>query len=449
MATPKSPRSIGSLRIPEISRSPSANSDQQQQQPLRSSKAPHKWILFVCWLLTLTHIWFSADGDGGNEFTDDPTFDAPRREMRKYNRKHDVEAGAGDDEETPNPLLTSEMDAGGEEEEEEASEESETDIEDDAPIIETKTETKPKLTLQIRAPINKTALPNAVHPITFRKCCVPGMLKDSNKPKDIDCFGTCYDETACNDKIYPFNSAEERDMFPRARVTKEYKKVLDKACKSPKQMTPPVEWCQKPYVDSQSRKPAYLVDGIPPAGCVQSTNGGGSGAFQHVLIFPSAKLAFCGIPKVGITQWEQFLRFFIGAKDYPSLPHYKLDREALQFDKLDPVAQRRIWEDEEWTWAAFIRNPAERLLSAYLDKVKSKKDRLRWIEGELTFEKFTDLLSDQSNFTHCGQNKGGMAGLGWCSDPRKCRNCTALYLIQDMTLHLFVTLNHDSNLYTT
>ena len=112
MATPKSPRSIGSLRSPEISRSPSANSDQQQQQPLRSSKAPHKWILFVCWLLTLTHIWFSADGDGGNEFTDDPTFDAPRREMRKYNRKHDVEAGAGDDEETPNPLLTSEMDAG-------------------------------------------------------------------------------------------------------------------------------------------------------------------------------------------------------------------------------------------------------------------------------------------------------------------------------------------------
>ena len=25
-------------------------------------------------------------------------------------------------------------------------------------------------------------------------------------------------------------------------------------------------------------------------------------AFQHVILFPSHKLAFCGIPKVGITQ---------------------------------------------------------------------------------------------------------------------------------------------------
>ena len=107
----------------------------------------------------------------------------------------------------------------------------------------------------------------------------------------------------------------------------------------------------------------------------------------------------------------QFLRFYFGAKDYPSLPHYKLDREFLQFDALEPHVQRRIWEADEWTWAAFIRNPAERLLSAYLDKVESKK---KW-----TFEKFVDSLSKSTdNITTC-DGADPFYGLNWCSDPRE------------------------------
>ena len=129
--------------------------------------------------------------------------------------------------------------------------------------------------------------------------------------------------------------------------------------------------------------------------------------------------------------WEQFLRFYIGAKDYPSLPHYKLDRTPLQFDQLDPDAQRRIWYDEEWTWAAFIRNPAERLLSGYLDKVKSNEDKLRWIDGSLTLDAFIDALSKPANLTQvfddegqvtshkCTSGNSSLFGLTWCSDPRE------------------------------
>ena len=114
----------------------------------------------------------------------------------------------------------------------------------------------------------------------------------------------------------------------------------------------------------------------------------------------------------------QFLRFYFGAKDYPALPHYKLDRDFLQFDALQPQVQRRIWEDDDWTWAAFIRNPAERLLSAYLDKVKSKKDKLKWIEGKVTFEKFVDSISKPVDFTNCGDTSP-LSSLSWCSDPRE------------------------------
>ncbi len=84
----------------------------------------------------------------------------------------------------------------------------------------------------------------------------------------------------------------------------------------------------------------------------------------------------------------------------------------MQFDALEPHVQRRIWEADEWTWAAFIRNPAERLLSAYLDKVESKKK-------EWTFEKFVDSLSKSTdNITTC-DGADPFYGLNWCSDPRE------------------------------
>jgi hypothetical protein len=278
---------------------------------------------------------------------------------------------------------------------------------------------------------NRNVHIDALQPITFKECCIPASLKRSKNPSDVNCFGTCFTERACDDMVYPFNSAEEKEQFPSKNMTLKDRLIRRLECMSPDTLTPPSEWCQKPHMDTKRGSSAHLVNGIPPAGCSIASNSGGSGPFQHVILFPSAKLAFCGIPKVGITMWEQFLRFYIGAKDYPSLPHYKLDRTPLQFDQLDPDAQRRIWDDEEWTWAAFIRNPAERLLSGYLDKVKSNEDKLRWIDGSLTFEAFIDALSKPSNLTQvfddagqvisqkCTSGNSSLFGLTWCSDPRK------------------------------
>jgi hypothetical protein len=301
-------------------------------------------------------------------------------------------------------------------------------------------------------------IPEALQPLTSKKCCFPKFLL--NVPSDVKCKGTCFSERACNDTNYPFASSAEKEFMKKREVTKMFHRELRSVCSSHTH-PPPIEWCQRPHLNSRSNStPTYLVNNIPPTGCTYSFHARGSGAFQHVIIFPSAKLAFCGIPKVGITQWAQFSRYVAGAKDYLSLPHYKVDAGLFEFDQLNEETQRQIWESEEWTWAAFIRNPVERLLSGFLDKIapivnpnqsrgkcerswvdnlnitfessnttlkeeflaslKKEKDRLTLAERKQVFEKFVETLSKPSNRTTCNADKNEdtcMNGLGWCTNP--------------------------------
>ncbi len=114
---------------------------------------------------------------------------------------------------------------------------------------------------------------------------------------------------------------------------------------------------------------------LPPPGCSHLSHGGGSGSYHHVILFPRAKLgafrifswiysakciakiqrllsrldsdsrhcsAFCGIPKVGITQWIQFLRFTFGAKDYQASPYSKPDQRLFRFDMMREEVQKEI-----------------------------------------------------------------------------------------------------------
>lgn len=267
---------------------------------------------------------------------------------------------------------------------------------------------------------NSNSLPDALLPISFNSCCMPAGY--STHHKDVDCFGTCFSKKACNDTTYPYSSSEEKALYPMANMTEHFKKELKDECLSPTTLVPPMEWCQNPnnvQAGTNTTSLSYHIHNIPPMGCSHVSNSGGSGAFQNMLIFPSAKLALCGIPKVGITQWIQFLRFVAGAKDYPSLPHYKRDVSFFRFDKLDPLAQKRIWEDEEWKFAVFLRDPAERLLSAYLDKILKNKALVDEIgsNGTIAFEQFVARLSQTFNGPSC--KTPNLNGLSWCSDPRK------------------------------
>ncbi|KAL7526221.1 hypothetical protein ACHAWF_001686 [Thalassiosira exigua] len=112
---------------------------------------------------------------------------------------------------------------------------------------------------------------------------------------------------------------------------------------------------------------------LPPPGCSLIKEGGESGSYRNLYLFPRAKLTFCGIYKNGSTEWLKFLRFTLGAKDFQDEPHHKPDVQYFMFDKFSRKTQMEVLNDPSWTFAAIMRNPAERLLSLYLDKWDQSK----------------------------------------------------------------------------
>lgn len=130
-----------------------------------------------------------------------------------------------------------------------------------------------------------------------------------------------------------------------------------------------------------------------------------------------------------------YLSHEAGAKDYPSLPHYKVDSDAFRFDRLEASLQQEIWSSKDWTWAVFLREPAERLLSAYLDKIAKGGWQQKILDAlginataaVFTFENFVQRLAMNFNETGCVSKQGaanqlvltGMTGLNWCSNPRE------------------------------
>lgn len=297
-------------------------------------------------------------------------------------------------------------------------------------------------------------------------CCL--IASAPNKPKRITCHGTCFHPRACTDELYPFQSSAEQSFFRQLRnVTFENRRIvgrvvvgsealeLQRKCREGNaRLHPPYQWCYqwlRQRHDGSNRRrddTNYSIDpyeaNLPPAGC--SLIPGTHSAYQNLLLFPSAssqydetsnshsdetnhnnKLAFCGIPKNGITNWIQLLRFIIGAPDYLSLPYEKHDWKKFQFDSLNEHVQLDILNDESFTFAAFLRDPAERLLSLYLDKINGKHDRWKkhfvsryGLVGTPTFEEFVKMI-DRNRTTPCPLVQGRtnvitLGGVDWCTD---------------------------------
>ena len=166
-------------------------------------------------------------------------------------------------------------------------------------------------------------------------CCqmLSDVLIGLGKPNFIECKGVCHTERACVDKFYPFKS-EKQAMFFNNDIPRDgsHNSTLRDICsKMTHLLSPPYQWCHQWIVSPQEIKNTpefsdrklnasqlnqYNHRNINPLEATLPLTGCSSGAWDGVLLFPEAKLAFCGIPKVSITQWIQFLRFTTGAKDY-------------------------------------------------------------------------------------------------------------------------------------
>jgi hypothetical protein len=264
-------------------------------------------------------------------------------------------------------------------------------------------------------------IPEALLPVTFEDCCEPE--KENLYPQ------TCLTEKACNSSsLYPFTSEQEARMFQPWMPTREEDFRHREQCeRANAEMAPAHRWCQ-----SQGNNINHTSSF--PFGCSRPIGmGGGSGPYDRLYLYPKGKLAFCGIPKVAITQWLHFLRFTLGALDYQSIPYFKNDANAFRFDRLSPKVQKDIWQDSSWTKAIFIREPSERLLSAYLDKVQVDETQPNPPFGyNVTFAQFIDFLSSHDVKPGVNETHGAMTGLTWMSDPHWRPQAWSCGLSEDM-----------------
>ena len=95
--------------------------------------------------------------------------------------------------------------------------------------------------------------------------------------------------------------------------------------------------------------------------------------YYSPVISEKFKLMFVPIPKVACTQWLQLFRRMAGQPDWQervgSLP-YTPDINGLTYlSDYNLTEATNILKSSEWTRVVFVRDPKERFLSAYLDKV--------------------------------------------------------------------------------
>jgi hypothetical protein len=90
------------------------------------------------------------------------------------------------------------------------------------------------------------------------------------------------------------------------------------------------------------------------------------------IVLESHKLLFFTVPKVGCTVFKQLFRRIMGYQDWRDdahpLPHAPPRNGLTYLYEYDPAVADSMLTDPEWTKAIFVRDPKERLLSAYLDK---------------------------------------------------------------------------------
>jgi hypothetical protein len=90
------------------------------------------------------------------------------------------------------------------------------------------------------------------------------------------------------------------------------------------------------------------------------------------IVIPQHKLLFFTLPKVGCTVFKQLFRRVMNLKDWKVhndvLPHVPGINGLYYLYHYTPADADYMLTDPSWTRAVFVRDPIERILSAYLDK---------------------------------------------------------------------------------
>ncbi len=92
--------------------------------------------------------------------------------------------------------------------------------------------------------------------------------------------------------------------------------------------------------------------------------------YHEFIYLPGVKAIYCSIPKVACTNWKALFRRVSGAPDWSDGPlAHDRDRSGLCYlDSLPEAHAKALLADSGIFRFVFVRNPFDRLLSAYLNK---------------------------------------------------------------------------------
>ncbi|KAL4712892.1 hypothetical protein ACJJTC_011962 [Scirpophaga incertulas] len=204
------------------------------------------------------------------------------------------------------------------------------------------------------------------------------------------------------------------------------------------------EWCSR-------YGPALSIDDLP------------KDHLNHILIDENHKLLYCYVPKVACTNWKRVLMILTGKwndTDVLSIPA-NLAHSPGMFQNLSSVSRlERIYMLENFHKMIIVRDPFERLLSAYRNKLEGVSPSAKYFQSivgrhiirafrpnptneslklgnDVTFREFVLFLTNKSHeFAQLAHNEH------WQPISRLCHPCLVNYTL----VGKYETLVDDSQL---
>ncbi|GMH39790.1 hypothetical protein BSKO_07688 [Bryopsis sp. KO-2023] len=107
------------------------------------------------------------------------------------------------------------------------------------------------------------------------------------------------------------------------------------------------------------------------------------------------KMLYCAIPKCGNTRVKVLLRRMTGQRDWDIIDYEHLYGKKAHFEVVNKKADLiKYFEDPSWIKTTFVRHPAERFLSGYLNKVVYTKWYKVLNEKQKTKPSISKVISD-------------------------------------------------------